>query len=733
MATAREQDKPLHTAGRQGAGAPAGVRSLRAPLRARLIDLAERERRRVALWAPVLLGLGVWLFFALPETPSAWLVAATVALPAALVTAAVTGGRAFLPPAMVAAGLVSAGFATAAIRASAVEAPVLAEPIVANIDGRVADISRSRSDRRRVVLTDLVIYGLAQSRTPERVRVTVLEGDFARPLKIGERISIYAKLDPPPGPVEPGGFDFRRYAWFERLGGAGYALGPAVAAAPRPGNPSLGERLARLRGELTDGILAALPGREGGFAAAILTGSRAEVRQAELDALRDSNLAHLLAISGLHMGLLAGIVFGVVRLGLASTPLALRAPAKKLAAGAALAAAAAYLALSGASVATQRAFLMAAVALVAVMVDRPAVSLRALAAAALVILLLRPESVFDAGFQMSFAATAALVAVYERYRDRDWIGWEDRPWARRALVFAAGVALTSLVAGLATAPFAAASFNRLTNYGLIANLAAVPIMGLWVAPFGALAAALAPLGLHGPPLQMMGQGIAAILWVAETVAALPGAVRAVGDPPAAVMPLIALGGLWLVIWRTRLRAAGLAPIALGLALWMQGADRPEVLVAPRGEAIGALGPEGRAVDRAAGAGYSVETWLSRDGDGATHAEAALRPGLDRADGAATATLPNGWRVTLLRGTLRPARLVAACGPRTVVITWEAAAEVAGAGGGSDCLVLDHLALQRLGALAIRPDGQGVRIDGALPREARRRWGRVGDGGASAED
>ena len=722
MATGHGQDKPLHTMGRQGAGPSAALR---------LAELAARERRRLPLWAPVVLGAGIWAFFALPREPSGWLVAAAVALPAALLTARLTGGRTAAPLLLAALALAAAGFAAAALRTAVVEAPVLTERLDATVEGRVAEVSRSRSDRRRVELVDLVIYGLPQAATPSRVRITLLEGDFARPLRVGERISVFAQLGPPEGPVEPGGFDFRRTAWFEGLGGIGFARGPAVAAVPRAAEPGPAERLAALRGRLTEGILAALPGREGGFAAAILTGSRAEVRQDELQALRDSNLAHLLAISGLHMGLLAAIVFGVVRLGLAAVPAAaLRLPGKKIAAGVALAAAAAYLALSGASVATQRAFVMAAVALTAVMLDRPAISLRALAAAALVILLLRPESLFNAGFQMSFAATTALIAVYERVRDRDLIGLEGRPWLRRLAVYGFGLALTSLVAGLATAPFSAASFNRMAVYGLAANLAAVPVMAFWVMPFGALAAALAPLGLQAPPLWAMGQGIAGILWVAEAVASLPGAVRGVANPPAAALPLIALGGLWLCLWSSRLRLLGLVAAGLGLALWWQGAARPEVLIAPRGAAIGALGPEGRAVDRARGAGYPIESWLAADGDPADQATAAARPGLLREGTTASVDLANGWRVTLLRGAVRPGRLAAACTPQTLVIAWGVATPGPHAG---PCRVIDRAALDRMGALAIRPTADGLRLRDAASAAAGRRWARAAPGMDEAGD
>ncbi|MEM6438451.1 MAG: ComEC/Rec2 family competence protein [Pseudomonadota bacterium] len=683
-------------------------------------DLLAVERRRVPLWSPVLIGIGVWAFFALRDDPSPWLVAGATAVPASLLAAVWARGLDRTPLVLIAAALMLAGFSSAALRTAMVAAPVVTDGMDATVEGRVADISRSSTDRRRVLLDEPVIFGLSQEETPRRVRVTLLEGDFARPIAVGDRLTVFARLNPPGQAVEPGGFDFRRHAWFERLGAVGFATGPPVAASLPAGRESWADRVARWRGALADGIRAAAPGREGAFAAAILVGSRAEIRQEELRALRDSNLAHLLAISGLHMGLLAGLVFGVVRLGLAaSSSGVLRLPSKKVAAGAALAAAAAYLVLSGASVATQRAFVMAAAALVAVMLDRPAISLRALAAAAAAILLLRPESLMGAGFQMSFAATVALVAVYERLRDVDTARWRNGGALRSSLGFVFGLALTSLVAGLATAPFAAASFNRLTTYGLVANLIAVPIMSFWVMPMGAVAAALAPLGLADLPIWVMGRGISVILWIAETTTAWPDAVRPVVTPPFGAMALIALGGLWAALWTSGVRWIGAVGVVAGLLLWSFAAERPEVLVAPRGAAIGVMGPEGRAVDRERGAGFVVRSWLENDGDAVEQADAARRPGLVREGRVAWAELSNGWRVVLLRGRGAARALNDVCAPRTLVIAYS----IDRPDPDAPCRVLGRPQLDAMGALSASPSGDDIEIVAAGPASAGRRWAR----------
>ncbi|MHA1527516.1 MAG: ComEC/Rec2 family competence protein [Alphaproteobacteria bacterium] len=467
-----------------------------------------------------------------------------------------------------------------------------------------------------MLLDRVVIYGLDPRETPERVRVTLLTAERDAAPRPGARIRVFARLQPPGDPVEPGAFDFRLRAYFEMLGAVGYARGAALRLEAGPLSDPL-ERfalwLAGQRARISDALERALPGRRGGFAAAIIVGDRSNIDQADAEALRISSLAHLLAISGLHMGLLTGLVFAAVRLLLAALPGCVSGvSAKKAAAVVALLAGLGYLMLSGATVATQRASVMMAVAFTAVLLDRPAITLRGLALAAAVVLAIRPVSLMDVGFQMSFAATAALVAGYEEVRRRRqarWAtaeeaeGWRQRRRAGRRVrmlrlagLYLTGLVFTSIVAGGATTPYAAYHFNRVTPYGLLANLAAVPAMGLMIAPAAIAAGVLAPLGLEAPVLWLMGEGIEWVLDVAHGVAGLPGAARPVPVAPAAVLPLVTLGGLWLFLWRGRWRLAGLAGIAAALVLWAAPAPRPEVLIAPGGRAgrrAGARGPGAR--------------------------------------------------------------------------------------------------------------------------------------------
>jgi len=426
--------------------------------------------------------------------------------------------------------------------------------------------------------------------------------------------------------------------------------------------------------------------------------------------MRDSGLYHVVSISGMHMGLLVGFVFGLMRTAIALVPpLALRVNGKKVAALVALPVAAFYLMLAGRDVATERAFVMVAVMLGAVLCDRRAVTLRSVAIAALVVLTLRPETLLNPGFQMSFAAVAALAWVFGQ-------GWATR--LPRHLGWGAPVAvlmLSSLVAGGATAAYAAAHFNRYAVYGLLANLLASPALGLLVMPGAVLLAAGAPLGLVQPGLLMMDLGCRWVILVAEQVAGIDGATGVVPSPPPLVLPLLTFGGCLLLLWQGRGRLAGLPVIAMAVWLWTT-AERPPLLVTETGGVMGVLGPEGRALSRATGDGYAVSAWLENDGDEATQAEAAERPGIVT-EGRVSRALIGSGTVLLVRGE-RALAGIQGCDGAILLIT-----DVAEAGP-RPCDVLDGRRLQRIGAAAVWPDDEGgLHIIGAREASGDRPWTR----------
>ena len=655
------------------------------------------QRGHLFGWCPVGMACGIALFFGLRFEPSLTLFLAVGISGAVAALASRRVGEA-LGPFLVLMAMVALGFSLAGWRAHAVAGPVLDWRYYGPVEGRIVGMDRSASDAVRLTLDRVKLDRVAPADTPTRVRIS-LHGDSTLGVtpEPGLRVMTTAHLGPPGGPVEPGGFDFQRHAWFAQLGAVGYTRVPLMAISMAEFD--LRQTIFRIRMGVSAHVRDALPGDVGGFAAAVTTGDRSGISQDALNDLRASNTAHLLAISGLHMGLLSGFVFGLLRLLFALIPfIALHWPARKLAAVGALIAASVYLALSGGNVATERAFVMVAVALCAILVNRRAISLRAVAMAAIIVLTLRPEALMGPGFQMSFAATTALVAVFGWIRDMEWT--LGQKWLQPVL----GVVISSAVAGLATAPIGAAHFNTMAHYGLIANLASVPLMGVLVIPAAVLALVLAPVGLDIIGLWLMGAGLRWILWVADTVSGLDGAQGYVAGPSAVVLPLIALGVLFVILWHGRARVVGIVPVLVGLALWQVGA-RPQVLVADTGGLVGLMTEDGRALSRAKGAGFVARNWLENDGEGIDQATAADRWDPD-----------HPIRITHLSGK-RAAAGFAGCVKGEIVV---ANTDLEGVDG-LPCLVLTPPILRRTGAIALVHTAEGLRLHTARDVTGDRMW------------
>ncbi|MDJ0821439.1 MAG: ComEC/Rec2 family competence protein [Paracoccaceae bacterium] len=661
------------------------------------------QRGHLFPWAPVCMALGIGGYFALRFEPAELLLwgalgFAVCGMLAAMRLGAVSG------PLILALSFAAFGFGLAGLRAHQVAGPLLDFRYYGAIEGRIVGIDRSASDAMRLTLDRVVLERMDPADIPNRVRVS-LHGDqgFITPTP-GMTVILTGHLSAPNGAVEPGGFDFRRHAWFLRLGAVGYTRTPVLLLDP----PGAGQHIFKVRMWISARVQAALPGETGAFAAAVMTGDRSGMLQEMLQDLRDTNLAHLIAISGLHMGLLAGFVFSGLRLGLLFIPhFNLRWPVKKLAAFGALLAAAGYLALSGGNVATERAFVMVAVALVAVMLNRRALSLRSVAMAALIILSLRPEALLSPGFQMSFAATTALVAVFEQMTRiqqlRDWPRWT-------APVIS--LLVSSAVAGAATAPVGMAHFNQSASYGLIANLISVSAMGVIVVPMAVVAALLMPFGLDWMAYAVMALGLDWILGVAHTVADWPGAVRHITAPGPAVLPLMALGALFVALWQGRGRVFGVLPMVVALLLWVQ-VERPDVLISRNGALVGVMTPEGRALSKSRGAGFVAEVWLENDGSGKDQeGAAALWPG-PNAGRLAQAAL-DGTDVVHVQGK-RAAEAFDGCTPGQIVV---ASTELPGR---VECDVFDPDRLRQTGAIAIWLSPEGHRVVTDADRSGRRLW------------
>jgi len=551
-----QQSRPIF--GRPGSSARWGVpmTGWAASIASQIHAWFLQDRERWWLWIPVALGCGIAFYFGLPVEPASRLIAPLVLVAAIAAAWRQRDGdhRWLFVSVMLAAGAL--GFLAGQIRTDRVAAPVVPYQGAFTIEGTVT-LAEPRGQRQRVVLEDLSFEQLAPAETPGSVRVTLRPG--GPELSAGDRIAVRARLQPPGGPVMPGAFDFARQAFFAGPGGLGFAIGDVTLIAAGEAD-SWRLRVAALRQHIADRAHDAIEGSSAAVAAALLTALRADIGEAVWRDMQLAGLAHLLAISGLHMGLVAGTVFLLVRYAVALLPdVALRWPAKKPAAVVALAVATFYLALAGATVPTTRAYIMTGVALIAVTLDRNPFSMRLVAVAATLILLFRPESLLGASFQMSFAAVIGLIAFYEarpfaRSDDAEKTTGDGQGW-RLVWLYVIGVATTTLIASLATAPLGAYHFQRIAAYGIVANLVGVPLTAFWIMPWGLVALAAMPFGLDRPCFAMMGLGIDLLLALAAWVAALPGAGLSSGLLPISALIAFALGGLWLCLWQARWRWA----------------------------------------------------------------------------------------------------------------------------------------------------------------------------------
>jgi competence protein ComEC len=708
-----------------GGFVPSGL-SAWPPLVAKLREWirAEAGAGRLLPWVPIAFGTGIAFYFAADHEP-VLTVAAITAL--GLVAAAVLLRRQKIFPIAVMIAAVAAGFAIATWKTARVAHGVLARPMYSvSVTGFV----ETRDIRER---TDRFVLRVASMESPrgqtklERVRLSVRKGTAPA---VGSFVELKARLQPPLAPLRPGSYDFGRDMYFAGIGASGFVTGTIKTVDP-PDSGGLSLRYAAFMQGLRDAIDArirtALDGDRRAIATALLTGRRDAISAPVNDAMFISGLGHVLSISGYHMAVVAGVVFFAVRALLALIPrLTVGFPIKKWSAAAALVAAAFYLLLSGAEVATQRSFFMTAVVLIAIMVDRRAVTFRTLAVAAMIVLGIAPEALVHPSFQMSFAATLGLVALVQIGMPHLFAAPDNSATARVALWGGreiAMLALASLVAGLATTPYAAFHFHRVTPYGVLANLAAMPVVSALVMPAGLLGLVAMPFGFDGVFWWLMGVGIDWMIVVTKWVAGLPGAIGRMAA--FGIGPLIAasLGIILLGLLRTPLRWSGAA--VLGLAVvWALAVPQPDILISGDGHSIGVRGRDGRMhLMRTAKDTFLQKEWLAADADARQAGDASLGEGVSCDEAGCVAQLADGALVAL---TLRPEALADDCAQAALVVTARQAPPACGA------LVVDQERLRRQGAMALRRARDGFAVDAVRPKGVNRPWSPAAAGDTEGE-
>lgn len=614
------------------------------------------------------------------------------------------------------AAAVAAGFATATWKTARIAHGVLARPMFSVALTGFVETRDVREKTDRFVLRVVSMESPRDTTKLERVRLSVKKGTAP---DVGSFVELKARLQPPLGPQRPGSYDFGRDVYFQGIGASGFAMG-AIKTREPPASGGLALRYAAVMQNLRDAIDArirtSLDGDKRAIATALLTGRRDAITTPVNDAMFISGLGHVLSISGYHMAVVAGVVFFVVRALLALFP-ALTAghPIKKWAAAAALVAAAFYLLLSGSEVATQRSFFMTAVVLIAVMVDRRAITFRTLAVAALIVLAIAPEALVHPSFQMSFAATLGLVALVQIGMPKLMASPDHSATARVALWGGREISmlvLASLVAGLATTPYAAFHFHRVTPYGLLANLAAMPVVSAIVMPAGLLGLLAMPFGFDGVCWTVMGFGIDWMIVVTQWVAALPGAVGRMAAFGVGPLIVASAGLVLLGLLRTPLRWSGVALLVVAL-IWAVRVPQPDVLVSADGRNVAVRGGDGRLhLMRSAKDAFLVKEWLAADADARTPADLSLADGVSCDESGCVTAGAGGGFVAL---ATRPDALEDDCEHATLIVTARSAPQ------GCAASVIDSARLRRHGAMMLRRLRDGYAIDAVKPGGIDRPW------------
>lgn len=571
---------------------------------------ADWEADRRKLWLPVFFALGIGLYFLLHAEPSKWLTLGVIE--ALIAIAIIFRFHSKVLKFLIFPALVTAGFAWVQMRTIYVALQMGEVPEQKlYLMGEVVNVDHNQKGKLRLTLDNLQDFD--RQKVQGRFRITLREkqGDY-RP---GQCVELIAQLWPRAQSQLPGGYQFDRKNFYAGLSGSGYAESRALPVeCSKPSAPAADS----WRSKIVSRINQVLPADEAAVAATIIAGNRDALSLKQIQNYRDSGLAHFLSISGLHMSMIAGLMFFFIRLALAFIPaLSLRFDAKKISAVAAIIISAVYLLISGAAVPAQRAFVMTLIVLLGVLFNRRAVSMYTIAWAAFIVLLISPEALIGASFQMSFAAVIALIAFYEKFAGRlsRWFAADKSSLAatfgKAVLCYIIGILLADLVASLATLPFAVYHFNRVAVYTSLANLLAGPVIGFLIMPFALFSLLLMPLGLDYYPLQTAGFGIKLVNEITNWVSALPGASWQVLSPPLWGLLLTVLGGLWLCIWERRWRWWGVPLIIIGV-LSSSLVNRPDILINEDGSLIAVQDNRGdMVVLPARGQNFTRQVWLEK--------------------------------------------------------------------------------------------------------------------------
>lgn len=567
-----------------------------------------QEEARFFFWLPVCLGAGMALYYALHDEPGLWLHAALPLLIGFLFIRKRLPR--FIALLVLALLLAAAGASYAKFRTDAMGLTMLKAPLpIRSVSGTVHALQYVDKGVR-ITLSDVVIKGLEAVDTPGSVRVS-FRARHMPDLTLGQRINLRAALLPPSGPAMPNAFDFSRYFFFRHIGAVGYAI-PPILIEGETSRSGILEWIDETRDRMTAAIHRTLPGANGAVAAGLITGDDAAIPEQVNEELRAANLLHIIAISGAHMVVIGGIVFVALRCVLVLIPGFGQRPAvKSITAFLTLLAITAYVAITGFELSAVRAYVMLAFVLIAILVRRDTDPLRSIALAALVMLLYDPSDITEPGFQLSFAATLALIAAFDVWF-RDSL-LEGASLLQKLIRMFGFLCLTTIVAQAATTTIILFHFNNFTPYGMISNLILTPVVTFIIMPMVALYFVFLPFGTEQWALYLLDYGIDAMLYVARSVAAWPHALSYLPAVTEWGIALAVFGLLWLCLWQSRARRYGAIAVIIGTAslFTVQG---PHLFLGPRAGQIAMDTHKGYVMLRGRSGSLFAELWANGTGN-----------------------------------------------------------------------------------------------------------------------
>lgn len=482
-----------------------------------------------------------------------------------------------------------------------------------------------------------------KKQTPKRIRIRTT--DQGPRFKYGDLICGKVMLARPKGPMLLEGYDFGQALWFKKIGGTGYNISPIKICSKTNENKthisSLDLIIAKIRATIGSKLDSKMTDPYRSMARALILGDRGQITPDNLVAMRDAGLGHLLAISGLHMAIFAGTLFILVRSIFALFPIfAQTHPIKKYSAFIALVGGAVYFLISGQSIPTQRAFLMISVIFTAIMIERSALTLRNVAMAAFLILLIRPESLLSPGFQMSFAAVTALIMTYQynlKYQPIERLA--KQTWLK-PIYYLGGIWMTSIIASLATAPFAAYHFHKISYMGPVGNMLAIPVFSIFLMPSALLSLIMMPIGLEQLGLFPLHYSIDILLKVAHWTASFHPATITVGAINLSSVLLMTTASFMFFFMLRPYNYTSLIVLALGIytATIYQ---KPIIFVGGKADVIAIRGADNQIYSISGRKGaFIINNWLKADGNNLSHSEIRNSPYLLCDDGACAGETKN---------------------------------------------------------------------------------------------